>query len=470
MRVINPNEIGQLLPLTVRDPKSGQRKNLSLSVLAQGPKIILMVALFDSKTSYYKSRDSLASAKDSVTDEAAFEEKSIACALSALFTLKVPFIGFSFIQENCEELVYLSARGVEFRYTQSDIHTTMGLSIGWLQLDNQSVDWQIPILFYPTDVQRQVESNEVLPFIKLALIKLNSEEYGLNCYRYFGFLMQECSLEVSEDILAKLLTFVPKVVMGGRVPLFTDEDVMPPKVNTSILDTPSYFEVFQLHPIKVNFSFSKTESTEKKKGFAVYNPLTAAMEIILMTIGQVSDANLRYNALVLENVVINRRTLLKLVIQNYRNETLGQLHRLIGSADIFGNPAGLFQNFSSGVTDLFYEPYQGFVSDRPQDFGLGLAKGTASLIRHTIYGISDSFAKLTGTFGRGFAAATLDKSYQRKRRIDRARNKPKHALEGLASGTLQFITGVTSGVAGLVEKPVELARREGATGFFKGVG
>jgi vacuolar protein sorting-associated protein 13A/C len=470
MRNINPNEIGQLLPLTVRDPESGQRKNLSLSVLAQGPKIIILITLFDSKTSYYKSRESLPSTKESVTDEAAFEEKSVSSALSTVFTLKLPFIGFSFIQMNGEELVYLSARAVEFRYTQSEVHTTLGLSIGWLQLDNQSFDWQIPIIFYPTDVQKQVDSNEVLPFIKLAIIKHNTEEYGLNCYRYFGFLMQECSLDISEEILAKLLGFVPKLAMGANLPLYTTEDVMPPRIETSLMDTPSYFEVFQLHPIKANFSFSKTESIEKKQGFAVYNPFTAALEIIMMTIGQVSDANLRYNALVLENVVINRGTLLKLVIQNYRNETLGQLHRLIGSADVIGNPAGLFQNFSTGVTDLFYEPYQGFVSDRPQDFGLGLAKGTASLIRHTIYGISDSFAKLTGTFGRGFAAATLDKSYQRKRRIDRARNKPRHALEGLASGTLQFITGVTSGVAGLVEKPVELAKKEGATGFFKGVG
>jgi hypothetical protein len=52
-----------------------------------------------------------------------------------------------------------------------------------------------------------------------------------------------------------------------------------------------------------------------------------------------------------------------------------QIHNIIGSADFLGNPVGLFNNLSSGVVDIFYEPYQGFVmSDRPQDLGIGLAR------------------------------------------------------------------------------------------------
>jgi hypothetical protein len=35
---------------------------------------------------------------------------------------------------------------------------------------------------------------------------------------------------------------------------------------------------------------------------------------------------------------------------------------------------GFFDNISSGIVDMFYEPYQGFVSDRPQDIGIGIAK------------------------------------------------------------------------------------------------
>lgn len=470
MRNINPNEIGQLLPLTIRNPLTGERVNLSLSVVAQGPRIIISISTFDSKVSYYRSTSTVS------TDDAGFEEKSVASVVSTCTTIRIPFLGVSLIQDNGEELVYLSLRAVELRQSVSNLHTSLGLSIGWLQLDNQSFDWQVPIIFYPTNINNTApedQEEEVMPFIKVAVIKLLEEDYGINCYRYFGFLMQECSLELTEEILKRIVSFMPKPALGGgKVPMFRPEDAMPPRAQDHLSgrDATSYFEVFQLHPMRVNLSFSKTESDEHKKGFAVYNPLTAALEILMMTIGQVSDASLKYNALVLENTIINRSTLLKLVFQNYRNETMGQFHRLLGSADMFGNPVGLFENFSSGVTDLFYEPYQGFVSDRPQDIGIGLAKGTASLIRHTVYGLSDSFSKFTGTIGRGFAAATLDKSYQRKRRINRARSKPRHALEGIASGAMQLISGVTSGVAGLVEKPVEMTKKDGATGLLKGFG
>lgn len=303
-RNINPNEIGQLLPLTTKDPYTGVRKNLSLNVIAQGPKIIVKVALFDSRTSVYRSRDSISSIAS--PDENHFEAKSETSTISSIYTIKMPFIGCSMIRDNGEELIYLTLRSVEMRYTMSNFHTTMGLSIGWFQIDNQSFDWQIPILFYPTDIQKQVETNEVLPFIKIALIQLNGEDYGINCYRYCGFLMQECNFEISEDVVSRILEFVPKSALASKSPLFTKEDCLPPKVNSSMMSKPSYFEVFQLHPIKLNFSYTKTESTEKKKGFAVYNPFSALMEIISVTIGQVSDVSLRYNALLLENTIINR--------------------------------------------------------------------------------------------------------------------------------------------------------------------
>jgi hypothetical protein len=60
---------------------------------------------------------------------------------------------------------------------------------------------------------------------------------------------------------------------------------------------------------------------------------------------------------------------------HYTDQLFYQVHRLIGSADILGNPVGLFSNLSSGVAELFYEPWQGLImSDRPQDLGIGIAK------------------------------------------------------------------------------------------------
>jgi vacuolar protein sorting-associated protein 13A/C len=121
--------------------------------------------------------------------------------------------------------------------------------------------------------------------------------------------------------------------------------------------------------------------------------------------------------------------LVGLVKQRYYNEIMGQIHRIIGSADFLGNPVGLFNTVSSGVVDsksrlfrpryavihtrlctlsaVFYEPLQGFSSDRPEDFGTGFAKGAKSFARKTVYGFSDTFAKMSGSFGKGMRPVVL---------------------------------------------------------------
>lgn len=66
--------------------------------------------------------------------------------------------------------------------------------------------------------------------------------------------------------------------------------------------------------------------------------------------------------------------------------------------------------------------------------------------------------------------ATLDQQFQAKRRSNRARNRPKHAIGGISSGAKAFGTGVLSGVEGLAMRPLEGAEKEGLGGFLKGVG
>jgi vacuolar protein sorting-associated protein 13A/C len=72
---------------------------------------------------------------------------------------------------------------------------------------------------------------------------------------------------------------------------------------------------------------------------------------------------------------VNGSDLLNRVTIHYRDQFIYQIHKVLGSADFLGNPVGLFNTLSSGVAELFYEPYQGMImSDRPQDLGIGIAR------------------------------------------------------------------------------------------------
>lgn len=93
-----------------------------------------------------------------------------------------------------------------------------------------------------------------------------------------------------------------------------------------------------------------------------------------MAVGNINDASLQMNALALKDVRLTLPDLQGRIMHHYRQEVLRQLYRILGSADFFGNPVGLFTNVSSGVADIFYEPFNGVVMHGDSELGMGIAK------------------------------------------------------------------------------------------------
>lgn len=203
---------------------------------------------------------------------------------------------------------------------------------------------------------------------------------------------------------------------------------------------------------------------------SIRNPFYYALNALTMTLGNVNAAPVNLRALFLENVRLSIPSLQERVQLHYQEQFMAQIYRVLGSADFLGNPVGLFSNISSGVSDIFYEPYQGIVMHGNKDIGLGIARGATSFAKKTVFGITDSMTKFTGSIGKGLSAATMDAEYQSKRRMTQRRNKPKHALYGVAAGASAFADSVTSAFEGVASKPMEGAERDGAAGFAKGVG
>jgi vacuolar protein sorting-associated protein 13A/C len=93
-----------------------------------------------------------------------------------------------------------------------------------------------------------------------------------------------------------------------------------------------------------------------------------------MAVGNIKDAPLQMNALAITDMRLTAVDLQTRIMYHYRQEVLRQLYRILGSADFIGNPVGLFTNVSSGVADIFYEPFTGAVMRGNQDLGVGIAK------------------------------------------------------------------------------------------------
>jgi hypothetical protein len=129
---------------------------------------------------------------------------------------------------------------------------------------------------------------------------------------------------------------------------------------------------------------------------------------------------------------------------------------------------GLVSSLGAGVRDFFYEPAQGLVKS-PQDFGKGLAKGSASLLKHTVSGVFKSAGSLAASVEQGLAVMSFDdafiKAHERRSAVE-----PRHAAEGFLLGAEGLSDGIFEGLAGLVLQPIDGAQKDGFWGGLRGMG
>lgn len=391
-RDYNIRELGQCKPLIYRSP-GGEKSYLSVSVEADGATLVVKFKNYDIKASrgIFKlvKRADEASASAAVEDDEAMSEiasdsgstdfkvKEAKDETTMSFTLKLAGVGISLIGRDCVEFMYVYSKDLEFRMQQSTLFQTLGFKIKWFQIDNCLFDYTFPILMYPAVVQKKESELQEHPTLNVGIIKSN-ESRGVDYFKYFGVLLQEMNIELGEELLQQIILFAQfDSIIPPPSPLLKDSDLVFPALRDSNVDTKMmYFELFQIHPIKLNVTFAMTESSGKAEGggISAYNPLGPLLSILSMASGNISDAPLKFNSLLLEHPIVDADTLKNRVIGHYTQQAIVQVHRILGSIDMLGNPVGLFNTMGEGVTDLFYEPYQGFVSDRPQDIGIGLAK------------------------------------------------------------------------------------------------
>ncbi|KAK6533217.1 hypothetical protein TWF281_007367 [Arthrobotrys megalospora] len=474
-RHIRLSEIGNLIPMKIpAKPGASQLKIIDINVAADGPTQTLILSNYKQSKSIYKPKTNISQNSMASNSTSGFEVQEEDGEVSFKAQVRFAGIGVSLINSHLKELAYVTFRGMEFRYNESNLYQTLNLIVKWIQIDNQLYGGIFPILLYPSVVPKTGKEMDVHPSFHTSVTRVKDDSYGVLYIKYATFLLQQMTVEIDEDFIFALLDFsrIPGASWSqDREENLCDESLGIPEPKATEAGQDVYFELLHIQPAQMDLSFVRTERVNAEDKTSSRNPLMFFVNVLTMAIGNINDAPVKLNALLLENVRVSVPILLQRIQGHYSQEFLYQVHKILGSADFLGNPVGLFNNISSGVMDIFYEPYQGFVmTDRPQELGIGIAKGATSFVKKSVFGVTDSLSKVTGSISKGLSAATLDKQFQDRRRMSRSRNRPKHALYGVTSGANSFITSVASGVGGLARKPLEGAEREGVAGFIKGFG
>ncbi len=473
-RYVKLAEIGNLIPMKIPPTqRGGPMKVLDLNIVADGPTQTLLLSNYKPSKSLYRQQTGQSNASQSGSSQG-FEVKQVDSELSFKAQLRLAGLGISLVTKHLKELLYMTYREIEVKYGESKLYQTLNTTIKWIQIDNQLYGGIFPILLYPSVVPKTGKEMEAHPIFHTMITRVKDDSYGVLYIKYATLLLQQITIELDEDFIFALLDFTKVLEASwseeaeGKL---CDEDLDVPEPTKEHQGQDVYFELLHLQPMQLDLSFVRTERVNAEDTFQTSNPIIFFVNVMTMSIGNVNDAPVRLNALMIENARTSIPALIANIQSHYTQEFLRQIHIILGSADFLGNPVGLFNNVSSGVADIFYEPYQGLVmTDRPQDLGIGIAKGASSFVKKSVFGFSDSVAKFTGSMSKGLAAASMDKEFQDQRRMSKSRNRPKHALYGVTSGGNAFASSMASGIGGLARHPIQGAEKEGAFGFVKGVG
>ncbi|KAG3092587.1 hypothetical protein PC121_g3535 [Phytophthora cactorum] len=448
---------------------------------------------------------------------------------------RLPHFGVSLMTSTPDELLLFSGQDVDIAYANiNNDHDQCEVKIGCFQLDNQLSDAIYPVVIAPIlkkgsgcagfrdeasslspDKQKSVEvrtahgteplsgdegengdkhdtkSGSRAPVIRphffhLSILRLSYDD-NMDYIKYFSAMMQPARIQIDEAFLLALASFVTdcSATLERNYPperrrLTSEASKVFSKSSDKRFKSNSerriYIETLQLHPVKIQLSvtilnhYGETEESATGLASLVKLPLAVTKALLSSTFSQIDSATLYLNALHLNHAFASGAFLMSTVQQHYMLQGMRQIYSLIGAADILGNPVGLVTNLGVGVKDFFYEPAAGLVTS-PQEFVLGLSRGTTSLFTHSLYGAFNAASKVTGTLSEGIATLSLDRKYLAERRAQGPRKQvATHIGTGLIHGTKQLGKGIFAGVTGVITAPAQGAIHGGLPGFIEGVG
>ncbi|XP_049752972.1 intermembrane lipid transfer protein VPS13A isoform X2 [Elephas maximus indicus] len=374
---------------------------------------------------------------------------------------------------------YLPALKVE--YSTSAHQSSFRIQIYRIQIQNQIHGAIFPFVFYPIRPPKSVTMDSApKPFTDVSIVMRSAGHSQISRIKYFKVLIQEMDLRLDLGFvyaLAELMTEA-EVTEKTEVGLFHKdiEAFQEEYKTTSLVDTSqvSLYEYFHISPIKLHLSVSLSSGREEAKdskqdgGLIPVHSLNLLLKSIGATLTDIQDVVFKLAFFELNYQFHTTPELQSEVVRHYSKQAIKQMYVLILGLEVLGNPFGLIREFSEGVEAFFYEPYQGAIQG-PEEFVEGMALGLKALVGGAVGGLAGAASRITSAMAKGVAAMTMDEDYQQKRR--EAMNKqPAGLREGITRGGKGLVSGFVSGITGIVTKPIKGAQKEGAAGFFKGVG
>lgn len=197
--------------------------------------------------------------------------------------------------------------------------------------------------------------------------------------------------------------------------------------------------------------------------------------VVGFLMNNISDFSLEVDGLRETDLYTTTEESLALFAGFYLSQLKKNFYKVFTHLDFMGNIGSLTESMSAGVRDLFAEP----ASAGTRSVAHGVIRGGKSLLRNTIYGVSNTIGKVSKSISTSASLATLDKGFRSSVAhhpysndallLVPRKGHSKSTMQTLAKSTGDLFDSIASGVAGMAISPIEGASH-GVSGFIKGFG
>uniref|UniRef100_A0A8C0KCF2 Vacuolar protein sorting 13 homolog D n=1 Tax=Canis lupus dingo TaxID=286419 RepID=A0A8C0KCF2_CANLU len=276
-------------------------------------------------------------------------------------------IGLSLINKVPEELVFASLTGINVHYTQLATSHMLELSIQDVQVDNQLIGTTQPFMLYVTPLSNENEVIETGPAVQVNAVKFPSKSALTNIYKHLMITAQRFTVQIEEKLLLKLLSFFGYDQAESEVEKY-DENLHEKTVEQGGTPIRYYFENLKISIPQIKLSVFTS------------NKLPLDLKALKSTLGfpliRFEDAVINLDPFTRVHPYETKEFIINDILKHFQEELLSQAARILGSVDFLGNPMGLLNDVSEGVTGLI-------------KYG-----NVGGLIRNVTHGVSNSAAKV----------------------------------------------------------------------------
>ncbi|CAN9515953.1 unnamed protein product [Ophioblennius macclurei] len=413
-------------------PGSGM---LSVQVLPDGPTRVLQISDFNQRRVI---QNSPSTEKDKNKEDV--KKKELEQELEVVVNLEEG-LGVSLVNKVPEELVFITLSGIEVHFTRTATNEVLELNIQNIQVDNQLLGSTQPVMLCVTPSSSDSMVSDCGPALQVNSVKVPSSLMLTDLFKHLMVTARRFTVIIEEKLLLKLLSFFGYGQTEAELEKLDEnlhekasEDTGPPKryyfENLKISLPQVKLSVFTSHKLPPDL-----KALKGTLGFPLIRFEDAVINMYPFT---------RVHPYETQEIILND------VLKHFREELISQAAQILGSVDFLGNPMGLLNDVTEGVSELI-------------KYG-----NVGGLIRNVTHGVSNSAAKFAGTLSDGLGK-TMDNRHQSEREYIRYHGATSG--EHLVAGIHGLAHGIIGGMTSIITSTVEGVKTEGGvSGFFSGLG